>query len=99
MMPCSKGEPMTEMTERIFVGLDVKRTAIQAAVRPTGQQWSATADEPGISETADMLSHVHPAIVVMEAKGGIELPVAGTLATAGVPLAFVSPRNVRDFAR
>jgi transposase len=87
------------MDTRVVVGLDVKRTGIQAVVQPSGQQWNANVDDPGIVETAGILSSVRPEIVVMESQGGIELPVAGFLATAGLPLAFVSRRNVRDFAR
>jgi transposase len=42
---------------------------------------------------------MEPELVVMEALGGLELPVAGTLASAGLPLAMVSPRSTREFAR
>lgn len=35
----------------------------------------------------------------MEATGGIEVPVAGALAAAALPVAVVNPRQVRDFAR
>src|SRR5438067_168733 len=87
------------MTERAFVGLDINRNGIQAMVRPTGEQWASAIDDSGISETAERLSAVHPEVIVMEAQGGLELPVAGMLATAGLPLALVSPRSVRDFAR
>ena len=87
------------MDTRVVAGVDVKRTGIQAFVRPSGQEWNASVDDSGISATADMLSSVQPEVVVMESQGGIELPVAGLLATAGLPLAFVSQRNVRDFAR
>jgi transposase len=87
------------MNERNFVGLDVNRNGIHAVVRPSGEKWATTIDDSGISETAKRLSDVHPDVVVMEAHGGLELPVAGTLATVGLPLALVSPRSVRDFAR
>ncbi len=87
------------MNPRVFVGLDVNRSGIRAAVRPTGQEWMACSDDGGINETADRLFTVEPAIVVMEAQGGIELPVAGTLAAAGLPVALVPSRHVRDFAR
>src|SRR5687768_8722355 len=87
------------MNERAFVGLDVNRNGIQAMVLPTGEQWATSIDDLGIDETAERLSAVHPGIVVMEAQGGVELPLAGTLATAGLPLALVSPRSVREFAR
>jgi len=38
-------------------------------------------------------------LVVLKATGGRELPVAAALATAGLAVAVVSPRQVRDFAR
>ena len=87
------------MNDRAFVGLDVNRSGIQAVVRPTGEHWVTSIDDSGISETAERLSAVQPEVVVMEAQCGLELPVAGTLATVGLPLALVSPRSVRDFAR
>jgi transposase len=41
----------------------------------------------------------NPALVVLEATGGLERPVASALAAAGVPVAVVNPRQVRDFAK
>jgi transposase len=45
------------------------------------------------------LEKLNPTLVVLEATGGIEMPVAATLAVAGIPIAVVNPRQVRDFAR
>jgi transposase len=87
------------MNSRAFVGLDVNKKGIRAMVRPTGEQWQVVCDDSGITEIADRLSAVRPEVIVMEAQGGLELPVAGTLATVGLPLALVSPRTVREFAR
>ena len=87
------------MNAGIFVGLDVGRSSLQAAARPAGQQWFANTDDAGVCEIATVLTSVRPEIIVLEAQGGVELPVAGTLATTGLPLAFVSRRNVREFAR
>jgi transposase len=38
-------------------------------------------------------------LVIIEATGGLEVPVASALATAGIGVAVVNPRQVRDFAR
>ena len=86
------------MNAGVFVGLDIGRSSLQAAARPAGQKWVANSDDAGICELANVLTSVQPEIIVIEAQGGIELPVAGTLATSGLPLAFVSRRNVREFA-
>jgi transposase len=87
------------MTDGAFVGLEVSRTGIHVAVQPTGEQWSSGGDDAGISEATQRLNGLAPELVVMEALGGLELPVAGNLATAGLPLAMVSPRSTREFAR
>jgi transposase len=47
----------------------------------------------------ERLSTVSPALVVLEATGGIEIPRAGALAAAGVPVVVVNPRQVRAFAK
>ena len=35
----------------------------------------------------------------MEATGGYEMPLSTALAAAGIPVAVVNPRQVREFAR
>ena len=40
-----------------------------------------------------------PTCLVLEATGGLEVPLASALAVAGMPVAVVNPRQVRDFAR
>src|SRR5437764_6081080 len=48
----------------------------------------------------ELLRQLEPAdFVILEATGGLEVPVAGALATGGIALAIVNPRQVRDFAR
>jgi transposase len=37
--------------------------------------------------------------VILEATGGLEVPVASALATVGIAVAIVNPRQVRNFAR
>ena len=48
---------------------------------------------------ARRLRELGVALVVVEATGDLEMAVAGTLCAAGLPLAVVNPRQVRDFAR
>ena len=38
-------------------------------------------------------------MIVLEATGGYETGVASALSAAGLPVAIVNPRQVRDFAR
>ena len=34
--------------EAVYVGIDVAKTHVNVAVRPTGQRWTISNDEPGI---------------------------------------------------
>ena len=45
------------------------------------------------------LTGLHPSLVVLEATGGLEAPLTGALAEAGLPVVVVNPRQVRDFAK
>ena len=38
-------------------------------------------------------------MVLLEATGGLELPLVAALAAAALPLVVVNPRQVRDFAK
>ncbi len=47
----------------------------------------------------ERLRGVSPTLVVLEATGGLEIPITGIVAAAGVPVVVVNPRQVRDFAK
>jgi transposase len=86
-------------SEDPYVGIDVSKDQLDIAVRATGETWSMANNAPGIIEVVQRLAQLHPKLVVLEATGGFQMPVAGALASAGLPLAMVNPRQVRDFAR
>jgi transposase len=85
--------------EVVAVGIDVAKASLDVAVRPSGehQQWSN--DATGIMGAIAWLRSVHPGVIVVEATGGYEAPVVAELGLAGLPVAVVNPRHVRDFAR
>lgn len=87
-----------ETTPR-FVGIDVAKARLDVAVRPTDDQWNVPNDEAGISQLVTRLQELAPVLIVLEATGGLELPLAAALVAAGLPLAVVNPRQVRDFAK
>ena len=59
---------------------------------------SATTTQ-GTGRLIEALSPLAPALVVMEATGGYEAPLACALQAAGLAVAVVNPRQARDFAR
>lgn len=88
-----------EMTRaQVFVGIDVSKAQLDMALRPEGR-FSASNDDAGYTQVLERLRGVSPTLVVLEATGGLEIPITGILAAAGVPVVVVNPRQVRDFAK
>ena len=85
--------------EGIYVGIDVAKAQVDVAVRPTGQRWVVSFDETGVGELVSQMEDLSPALVLLEASGGLELPLVAALAAAALPVVVVNPRQVRDFAR
>ncbi len=88
------------MKERsIFVGVDASVDKLDIAARPLGKEWSVPHNAEGIKELTAELKGMKVTLVVLEASGGLQVSVATALNAAGVPVAVVNPRQVRDFAR
>jgi transposase len=85
--------------ERHFVGIDVAKDTLDVHVRPSDETFQSANDEAGIRELVTRLQGVAPTLIVLEATGGYEVAVAAALASAGLPVAVVNPRQIRDFAR
>ena len=83
----------------IFIGIDISKEHLDIAVRPTGQKWRMNNNETDISVLAQRLKTLAPKLIVVEATGGLEMPLANTLAAEALPLVIVNPRQVRDFAK
>ena len=83
----------------VFVGIDVSKHCLDVAVWPTGEAWQVSHDALGISRLVEHLAEVAPRLIVLEATGGIEMALAGELASSHLAVAVVNPRQVRDFAR
>jgi transposase len=83
----------------VFVGIDISKTRLEVAPRPAGLPFTVSYDDAGIALVVERLSALAPVGIVVEATGGLEVLLAGALATAGLPVAVVNPRQVRDFAR
>ena len=90
---------MTNSTPEVWVGMDVSTTHLDVHVRPQGKAWRAENTPEGIAEVVTRLQEDSPTLVVLEATGQAELPLAAALGLAGIPCAIVNPRQVRDFAK
>jgi transposase len=80
----------------IVVGIDGSKAALDVALRPGRDAWHCANDEAGIAALLDQLRPLGPSLMVLEATGGLERLVVAALALAGLPVAVVHPRQVRD---
>lgn len=90
---------MSKSGEERFVGIDVSKAMLEVAVRPSGERWSVANEEAGVRELTSAIEKIAPALVVVEATGGMQTMVVAELAAAGLPVAVVNPRQARDFAK
>lgn len=57
-------------TPSVCVGIDVSKTRLDVAMRPTSESLSVPYDDPGISTVLARLNQVRPIRIVLEATGG-----------------------------
>lgn len=86
-------------TTALYVGIDVAKARVDVALGRQGAVFQVARDDTGLAELVKRLKEAKPALVVMEATGGLQLPVAAALSVAGLNVAIVNPRQVREFAR
>jgi transposase len=82
-----------------FIGIDVAKAQLDIAIRPSGERWAVPNDASGVTMLVDRVQALQPTLIVLEATGGLERAATVALATAGLPVVVVNPRQVRDFAR
>jgi transposase len=70
---------------------------VEVFIWPGGETFSVANDEVGIGALRRQLEPAD--FVILGATGGLEMPVASALAAAGLAVAIVNPRQVRDLAR
>jgi transposase len=83
----------------VYVGIDVSKDRLDVAQRPAAESWSLANDESGIGELRQKLAVVKPALVVLEATGGLETPLVAGLLGESLPVVVINPRQARDFAK
>jgi transposase len=83
----------------VFVGIDVAKASLEVAVHQPAARWAVECTDAAVVTLVARLTALAPALIVLEAVGGLEAPPVGTLAAAGLPGVVVNPRQVRDFAK
>jgi transposase len=82
-----------------FVGIDVSKAHLDVASRPDGQEFRLPNSPEGIASLVERLKPLSPALILLEATGGLERAAAVALAEAKLPIRIVEPGRARHFAR
>lgn len=82
-----------------FVGIDVAKARLDVHRTGSDQSHTFTHDAQGVEELLQILRSAPPRLIVLEATGGLERALVAALIAAGLPVAVVNPRQVRDFAK
>lgn len=82
-----------------FIGIDVSKAQLEVAAHNSDYRFRCPNKESAFSELIAELIALRPKIIVLEATGGLEIPVVAALYAAGLPVVVVNPRQIRDFAK
>ena len=99
--PTGRMNPTVSPTpeQQIHVGIDVSKRILDVCLLPEGESFTLANDQEGVEELLSRLQKVAPKLVVLEATGRYERLPATSIASAGIAVAVVNPRQARDFAK
>src|SRR3954452_24749132 len=86
-------------SQDVFVGIDVSKDRLDVHVRPLGVGFSVSNEAAGYAALIARLRPLRVKRIVLEATGGYERALWLALSEAGLVVAVVNPRQVREFAR
>ena len=90
---------MSKKKSKAFIGIDVSKKLLEVAAHESDYQFRCANKAKAFGELIVELLALRPALIVLEATGGLEIPVVAALHAAGLPVVVVNPRQVRDFAK
>jgi transposase len=82
-----------------FVGIDVSKASLDLYIRPSGEVLTQPNGADGIRAICARLTQLAPELIVVEATGGLERPLALALGQHALPVAVVTARRTRNFAK
>ena len=82
----------------IFIGIDVAKAKLDLARSDDPRILTVENNLDGIRQILETLGDLKPAVIVVEATGGLERPLLDALLDADLPAALVNPGRVRHLA-
>jgi transposase len=83
----------------VYVGVDISKDRLDAALTPNKQTWAYPHTEQGIAALVQHCQALSPALIVLEATGKLELPLVTALMAAGLPAFVANPTHTHHFAK
>lgn len=90
---------MSKKKSKTFIGIDVSKKLLEVAVHESDYHFRCANKANAFAALIAELIVLRPALIVLEATGGLEIPVTAALHAVGLPVVVVNPRQVRDFAK
>lgn len=87
------------MSVETVIGVDLSDKFLDVHLLPDDEAHRFAHDTAGIAAVVALAQTQQVTLVVMEATGGLEVPLAVACGLADVPTAVVNPRQIRAFAR
>jgi len=87
------------MENQTYIGIDISKCHFDLYVLPESNEYQFENNPKGIQQCLKMLETLRPKLTVMESTGGYEVALATGLHLAGLAVAVVNPRQIRDFAK
>jgi transposase len=90
---------MSKKKSKSYIGIDVSKQRLEVAAHESDYQFHCLNKASAFGQLIAELVVLRPALIVLEATGGLEISVVSALHAAGLPVVVVNPRQVRDFAK
>ena len=87
------------MLELKHIGIDVSKKFFDLHILEDTQDMHFEYTAKQVKKCVNHLTRLSVGLVVLESTGGYEIPLACELQAAGLPVAIVNPRRIRDFAK
>ncbi|MDE0146043.1 MAG: transposase [Nitrospira sp.] len=87
------------MNVQTVIGIDISAKFLDVHLLPANHAHRFAHDTAGLAVVVALAQAQQATLVVMEATGGLESPLAVACGLAQVPTAVVNPSQIRDFAR
>lgn len=90
---------MSQKKFQSFIGIDVSKQQLEVAAHESDYKFRCPNKISSFGPLLAELIGLRPALIVLEATGGLEIPVVNALHAVGLPVVVVNPRQVRAFAK